>query len=253
MHKLVEYGNQRYRELLKSNVRHEPTCSDAANEYYNNIERYPHIFVLGCLMNKQIKAENAWLIPYRLCRDFDAFEMKRLSELSLEQITEWFMSNKSHWFKKKAAKEFYEGVQRIHNEYDDDAAKLWKDKPSSATVVCRFLQFKGIGIKIATMAANILARDYHVEMKDYYSIDISPDIQVRRVFYRLGLIPDIKDFDMTIYKARELNPEFPGVIDVACWEIGRKWCRPQNPNCEQCPLSEDCSFKASGVALKHGG
>ena len=35
----------------------------------NDIKNYPHLFVLACLMDRQIKAERAWEIPYCICRD----------------------------------------------------------------------------------------------------------------------------------------------------------------------------------------
>lgn len=135
---------------------------------------------------------------------------------------------------------FYEALQRIHDVYNDDASEIWEGCPNSAAVVCRFLQFKGAGVKIATMAANLLVRDYHVEMADYCSIDISPDAHVRRTFHRLGLTPSEGNPEMTICKARELHPRYPGIIDVACWEIGKEHCHLKNPDCESCPMSSRC-------------
>lgn len=92
-------------------------------------------------------------------------------------------------------------------------------------------------MKIATMAANLLVRDYHVEMADYCSIDISPDAHVRRIFHRLGLIPREDNLEMTICRARELCPRYPGIVDVARWEIGREHCHSKKPDCESCPMS----------------
>jgi endonuclease III len=107
-------------------------------------------------------------------------------------------------------------------------------------VVYEFLQFKGCGKKIATMAANILARQFKIPFSDYYSIDISPDVHILRVMRRTGLVDNNADLDSIIYKARELNPEFPGIIDFSCWEIGRTWCRPSNPNCNECIINSEC-------------
>ena len=105
----------------------------------------------------------------------------------------------------------------------------------------RFLEFKGIGIKIATMAANILARDFKIPMKDYINIDISPDVHLKRVFGRLGFISKDASNDELIYCARELNPMYPGIFDLPCWEIGRYWCRPNKLTCEKCYLSRYCN------------
>jgi adenine-specific DNA glycosylase len=46
--------------------------------------------------------------------------------------------------------------------------------------------------------------------------------------------------EMAIYKARELHPEFPGIIDLACWEIGVKYCEKENPKCESCIVKSEC-------------
>lgn len=107
-------------------------------------------------------------------------------------------------------------------------------------MVYRFLQFEGVGIKIATMAANILAREFKISFSDYYSIDILPDVHIFRVIRRSGLVSRNANAESIIYKARELNPEFPGIIDSSCWEIGRTWCRPKNPNCEECIIRTIC-------------
>ena len=138
------------------------------------------------------------------------------------------------------AENFYLATHRIHTEYGDDASKIWEGNPKSATVVRRFLRFHGVGIKIATMAANILVRDFKISLSDKLCIDISPDVQVKRVFARLGLINSNVTNEELIYCARELNPEYPGIFDLSAWEIGRKWCRPTNPTCDECYMESNC-------------
>jgi hypothetical protein len=102
---------------------------------------------------------------------------------------------------------------------------IWKDRPSSATVVYRFREFDGVGPKIASMATNILARQFKVEFSDYFSIDISADVHVRRVFRRLGLTPPDASVDQLIFRAQGLHREFPGLMDFPAYEIGRNWRR----------------------------
>ena len=90
------------------------------------------------------------------------------------------------------------------------------------------------------MAANILARQFKIKFSDFYCIDISPDVHIRRVMKRMGYLTDTTDTNMVIYKAREIHPTFPGIIDFSCWEIGRNFCHASNPNCKECPVKQEC-------------
>ena len=49
---------------------------------------------------------------------------------------------------------------------------------------------------------------------------------------------------MVIYAARDLNPDYPGIFDVALWEIGRAVCRPTVPLCSECRLAGYCAYAA---------
>lgn len=190
-------------------------------------------------MDRQIKAKRAWLIPQKIFDVFGTHDFKRLTEKEEKDFIDIFQRKNLHRFNNDMAKVFYDGIQRIKNRYDGDASKIWKNNPSSALVVYRFLEFKGCGIKIATMAANILARQYKIPFADYYSINISPDVHVKRVMKRMGYV-DNDSPEIIIYKARQLYPEFPGIIDFSCWEIGRKYCTPTNPDCKNCIVSKSC-------------
>ena len=153
-------------------------------------------------------------------------------------------------------KSFFRGVHQIQDKYDGDASAIWNNNQRSATIVRRFLEFNGIGIKIAPMAANILARDFKIPMKDHINIDISPDRHVKKVFKRLGFISDENSNDELIYRAREFYPLYPGIFDLPCFAIGKQWChfKPKNStgsnwisvqkeSCKKCYLYENCPKK----------
>jgi endonuclease III len=98
------------------------------------------------------------------------------------------------------------------------------------------------------MAANILVREFKIPVADKISIDISVDSQVRRVFARLGFVGGDATNDQIIYRARDLNPLYPGVFDLSLWEIGRNWCHPRKPDCANCYLLRWCP---TGPATRH--
>lgn len=212
--------------------------TDPAFAFVNDIQHFPHAFVLGCIADRQMNADRAWMIPLKLKKELGSFDFALLESIDLKKM-ENLMRDK-HRFWSDIARAYCSAIKRIRDEYEGDASRIWSDNPSSADVVYRFLQFDGIGPKIATMAANILVRDFKVPMSDYYSIDISVDIHVRRVCQRLGLVDNDANNDQIIYRARALHPEFPGLMDMPCWEIGRNWCKPNNPNCTECNMNDCC-------------
>jgi len=237
--KLVERGGTLFHAPKQELVRF--TKVDAADRLLNDLVTTPHAFVLACIMDRQITAERAWLIPHVISERLGDFSIDKLAQLSRAEIKRLLSDPKPlHRFVDTMSGLFHAGVQRITNNYSGDAARIWDGNPSSAEVVYRFLEFDGAGPKIATMAANILARDFKIKFADYFSIDISVDRQVRRVFDRLGLCPGQASVEQVIYKARALHPKFPGIMDFPCWEIGRNWCHARAPNCSACYMNELC-------------
>jgi endonuclease III len=212
-----------------------------ADALLNDLAGYPHAFVLACVMDRQIKTERAWLIPHRISERLGSFSLDALSRLSRADVKR-LMSKPDplHRFVDMMSELFKSAVQRIIGCYEGDAARIWTGNPPSAEVVYRFLEFEGIGPKIANMAVNILAREFKIPFVDFYSIDISADVHVRRVFGRLGLCAPDPAVAHVIYKARALHPIFPGMMDLPSFEIGRNWCRPSDPECSACYMNDLC-------------
>lgn len=220
------------------------TKKDEIDKQLRDINHKPYLFVLACVMDRQVKAELAWSIPYKVCEQFNADTFEKIKAIPKEEIVRFFKEKNMHRFDETMGQNFYDAVQRIATHYNGDASLIWANMPSSATVVYRFLCFKGVGIKIATMAANLLTRCYKVKFSDMSAIDISPDVQVCRILYRLGLT-ESENPTAAIYKAKEINPSFPGLIDSVCWEYGRKFCHPRQPECQNCPFNEVCNYAAN--------
>ena len=236
--RLVERGETLFRAPRD---RVQFTKNSAADDLLNDLETYPHAYVLACVMDRQIKAEKAWIIPHRISERLGTFSMEALARLSPEEV-KGLMSQPEplHRFVEIMSALFHSAVQRIANHYSGDASRIWNGKPSSAEVVYRFLEFDGIGPKIATMAVNILTRRFKIPFADYFSIDISADVHVRRVFSRLGLCAPDATIEQVIYKARALHPTFPGIMDSPSWHLGRTCCKASSPECSACYMKDLC-------------
>jgi len=214
--------------------------SEPADSYLFDLKNYPHHFLLGCLMTPQIKAPRAFGIPWKIGETIGGQDFAAFSEVSEKEYCRIFQDLSLHRFNEEYGIRASRAIRRIADQYEGDASNIWADSPSSCAVVRRMLEFHGAGIKVATMTPNILARDFRVPMSDKVCIDVSPDVHVLRVFRRLGLIGEGQGGDVLIYKARELHPTYPGIFDLSCWVIGRNWCRPTNPDCEECLMRDVC-------------
>lgn len=221
------------------------TKNREADDLLNDLFKHPHAFVLACVMDRQIKAEKAWIIPHKIREKIGSFDFRTLRKLTRKQVHRLMTKPVPlHRFPKEMSRNFYEAVNLIADSYANNAANIWRDRPSSAELVYRFLEFRGVGQKIGTMAANILVRDFKIDLSDYYSIDISVDVQVRRVLTRLGLVAPDDSIERIVYRARALYPEFPGLLDFPAWEIGREWCRPNKPICGECYMQAICPSRS---------
>ncbi len=102
----------------------------------SDLKNYPHAFVIACVSDRQMPAERAWKIPYKLRERIGSFEFKELRKITKQKLLDYFKNPSS--------------LQIIGNQYGGDAAKTWSDGPSSAEIVYRLLQIHGVGPKIAT-------------------------------------------------------------------------------------------------------
>ncbi len=217
--KLISEG-KKLLDSPKKEINYKTDIAEAEN-LLNDIVKHPHIFVLACVMDRQIKAERAWSIPYLVGKEISSYKFSEFLKLSLPDVKRIFNKKKLHRFNDMMSENFYSAIQDIHLKYNGDASMIWTGNLQSALIIRRFLEFRGVGIKIATMAVNILARNYKVSMTEYSSIDISPDVQVKKFFIKNGLLRENASNVELIYLAREIYPKYPGILDIAAWEGGR--------------------------------
>lgn len=62
--RLLELGHAK--EIEPEKYRIHFSVNIEAHNLINNLRKYPRAYVLACLMERQIKAEKAWEIPYKI-------------------------------------------------------------------------------------------------------------------------------------------------------------------------------------------
>lgn len=221
-HLLKELLREGYATLKHTGVHDWETGIPAAEALLNDIKTYPHMFVLACTVDRQMHAGRAWAIPYKVGVAAGGHTFKHFRNLSHAQIERIFTTGRLHRFNIRLAECLYRAIQDIEEKYDGDASRIWAANPSSAAVIRRFYEFKGFGNKIAPMAANLLVRYLKVPMRDHSSIDISPDVQVRKFFTHHRFLRKEARNEELILLGRELHPEFPGILDYPAWRRGRE-------------------------------
>lgn len=222
---------------------------DDARALVNDLERYPHAFVLACIADRQTKADIAWGLPHVIRETASAFDFDTLLRLP-ESVWVSAIASSGHPLAKDMDRFLPAAIRHIGDKYDGDASRIWANGSSGAAVARRFLAFDGVGLKIANMAVNILIRDFDIELAAPMP-DIAVDTHVLRVFERLGLLdrlehstlrsPKDKQALRLPLRARELSPEWPGELDWPAWLIGKTWCHTRRaPGCRECYMESVC-------------
>jgi endonuclease III len=99
--------------------------------------------------------------------------------------------------------------------------------------------FKGIG-----------ERNVYEFLKEIGMQTIKPDLQVRKVLQRLGLIEEKASIGDIIEIGKVMAnavSERPCVIDWLLWRFGSEVCKTKKPLCYKCELTAFCSFRKNDV------
>ena len=100
----------------------EFTANKKANSLLNDLDNTPHAFVLACIMDRQIDAKLAWIIPYKLKDRIQKFDFLTLSKLSKDEIHQHFITpDNLHRFPDVMSNNFFSAIRHIETKYNGDA------------------------------------------------------------------------------------------------------------------------------------
>ena len=231
--KIIEY----YEQVLKKKPQKFCPQNEEADRL---VKENPLAFLVAVILDQGARAERMWEIPYHLVKIMGHLDIPRIAAMKDEEIYQAFLKlpqRPRYW--KTAARRVRIACQQILDRYQGQPERIWGDNPKAGDLEARLKRFDGIGQKKASMATRILGMDLSVPIRAWNEMDVSYDEMVRRVFPRAGLCNS--DSERAIIEAaRQLNPSFPGALDLPCWDIGRTWCHPQTPDCASCYISQVC-------------
>jgi uncharacterized HhH-GPD family protein len=232
---LVRYG-ERLRAEGAAQVGNAFSGSPDADELLREV---PEAFLIGVLFTQGISAERAWAAPYLLRGRLGHLDLQRLAT-EREAVAEAIARRPAlHRFTHTMARWVSDAATRLTREWGSDASRIWAAGSSAAGVALRLSAFDGIGRKKAAMAVEILTRHLGVPLSGMESGTVAYDTHVRRVFLRSGLV-EHDTFEEIVAAATWACPDAPGTLDLPAWLIGRRWCRPKGPECDECLLGAVC-------------
>lgn len=203
------------------------------------VKSAPEAFLIGVLFTQGIPAERAWAAPYLLASRLGHFDLSRLASERVSVARAVATPPALHRFVRTVPGWISSAAQRLLDEYNGSASHIWLPGTHVLEVHRRLIAFAGIGEKKAAMAVELLRRTFGIEMIGAEYGSVAYDVHVRRVFLRSGLAR--QDTPAAIAAAaRKACPDAPGSLDLAAWLVGRDWCRPREPRCDQCRLGPAC-------------
>lgn len=214
-------------------------CPQYVNDFYMKDKNY-FAFLLGAIYNQQMPAEIVWEIPYKLFLLLGNLNPELISQMSYKDVLSLFEKlPRKPRYPPQMAKQTVEAARKVLSDYSGKVENIWADNPTCSQIQKRLEEFPGIGQKKAAMATDVLVKRFKIPLRNRSGIDIAADSLVMRVFKRCGFV-NYEDKALIISKARQLNPDYPGVLDYPCWIIGRDYCFQTNPDCDSCPIGICC-------------
>ena len=213
-----------------------PTLADGAAEF---VAEDPFAFILAVSLDRGTKAEIIWTIPYWMREELGHLDPMRLAQMTPEQISETLSRiPRKPRYVNDAPQTILEVARLVSGRFGGDAEMLWRGR-TAHEVKRELRQIHGIGEGIAAMGVILLQNCRGVHFPDSSTMDVKPDVHVRRVLYRLGIAKS-RDEAEAVAAAGRLNPEFPGAVDPSLWRIGRRWCKESAPLCPDCIMNDLC-------------
>lgn len=134
------------------------TDSDEANEL---IASDPMALLVGFALDQQVTVQKAFMGPLVLRERLGAIDAETLASADLEPV--FRLKPAIHRFPGAMAKRVHELAVHIRDEYDGDAAAVWRDAADSEELRARIAALPGFGEMKVKALGSVLAKLFDVE------------------------------------------------------------------------------------------
>lgn len=128
------------------------------------LARDPLALTLGMMLDQQIPMEWAFVGPYRLSQRLGGLDAAKIAAMDPETLVEAFKEKPAlHRFPGSMAGRAQELCRYLVDEWDGDAAAVWRDADSGAELVARVRGLPGFGAEKAKIFCALLAKRFGVQ------------------------------------------------------------------------------------------
>ena len=177
------------------------------------------------ILSQNTSDHNRDLAFNHLLKRFPAWD--EIAQAAPEEIEDAIRSGGLANQKSRRIKEILSWIESQSGEYNLD----WLDNIPLENALDKLTSLKGIGIKTAS-----------VLMCFSFDAPVFPvDVHVHRICRRLGLAPEKGTAENTHFYMQPLIPENRWKeLHLNMLKLGRSFCRPSKPDCQNCPLYRLC-------------
>jgi 3-methyladenine DNA glycosylase Tag len=181
--------------------------------------------------------EGRW---HAISNAFSGFNFHKVADYDENKLQELMENNRIIRHEGKIKATIFNAKKMVEIVRQYDSFKNYLNSFPSVDSLIEKLQgyydgFKGIG-----------ERNVFEFLKEIGFSTIKPDLQVRKVFLRLGLIGEKASIEDIIEVGKvmaEKVKERPCAVDWLLWRFGSEVCKTKNPLCDKCSFDESCSYR----------
>ena len=195
-------------------------------------------FILGCIIDYQKPADQAWRDAARLADDELGDPPDLWGTISKLSRSQWQARRPRYlWLHRfpAAHQRVWRIARGISAAWRGDARRLWKEQ-TPEEVKRRFAELR-LGPQLSRMAVGALIDTRHIRGIG----DVKADLHVRRVLGRLLRGVELSEQEATRI-TRAMYPRNPWRLDSSLYWHGKNICRAK-PFCSECPLNGSCAFR----------